>query len=127
MARVDESADADAGDVSRAMCGDVAEQMRDHALRQVVSLDLARDRELLQFRRKAPVPADDAADQALMGKVVEAAMLAVALARGIDQRQVARLALRVGRIALAREIQLLQRDRDLLGKADADEAAGGDR
>src|SRR5437868_1385815 len=62
-----------------------------------------------------------------MGEVIEAAVLAIALARRIDQRQVARLALRVGRIDFAREIELLQRERDLLRKADADKAAGGHR
>src|SRR5262249_47630469 len=76
---------------------------------------------------KAPVPADHPLDQAFMREMVEAAILAVALARGIDQRQVSRLALRVGRLAFAGEIKLLERDRDLLGKADADEAAGCNR
>ena len=62
-----------------------------------------------------------------MGEVIEAAMLAVALAGGIDQRQVRRLALRVGRVAFAGEIKRFERDGDFLGKADADKAAGGDR
>ena len=38
--------------------GDVAEQMRNHALRQVIGLDLVGDGELLQFWHKAPVPPD---------------------------------------------------------------------
>src|SRR5436305_1595257 len=59
-----------------------------------------------------------------MREMIEALVLAVALARRIDQRQIARLALGIGRIALVGEIELLQRDGDLLGKADADEAAG---
>ncbi len=71
--------------------------------------------------------ADDALDQPLMGKMIEAAVLAVALPRRIHQRQVARLALRVGRVDLGGEIKLFQRQRDLLRKADADKAAGGDR
>ncbi|MET4823486.1 hypothetical protein ABH972_001075 [Bradyrhizobium ottawaense] len=107
--------------------GDVAEQVCDDALRQIIGLDLTRDRELLQFWRKPPMSADHAPDQAFMREMVEAAILAVALARRIDQRQIARLALRIGGIALVGEIELLQRDRDLLGKADADEAAGRDR
>src|SRR5262249_45594108 len=85
------------------------------------------DRKLLQFWGKAPMTADHAFDQALMGEMVEAAILAVALSGSVDQRQIARLALRVGRLALAREIELLERECDLLGKADADKAAGRDR
>ena len=62
-----------------------------------------------------------------MAEVVEAALLAVALAGGVDERQVARAADAV-RVVLRRgEEALLERDRDVLGEADADEAAGGDR
>ena len=72
--------------------GDVAEEVGDHALRQVVGLDLVGDGELLQLRHKAPMAADDASDQPLMREVIEPAILAVALAGGIDQREVRRLA-----------------------------------
>jgi hypothetical protein len=60
-----------------------------------------------------------------MREMIEPAMLAVALPRGIDQRQVARLAVPVRRIALAGEIALFQRHGDFLGKSDADKTAGG--
>ena len=41
--------------------GDLAEELADHALREVVGLDLVLDRELAQARREVPVAADDAA------------------------------------------------------------------
>lgn len=78
----------------------IAEQMRDHALRKIIRLDLVGDRELLEFWRQAPMAADHAADQAFMREMVQTTVLAVTLARGIDQRQIVRLALGVGRIAL---------------------------
>src|SRR6516164_7843985 len=99
--------------------------MRDHPLRQIVGLYLVCDRKLLQLGRQAPMPADYALEHALMREMVEALFLAVALASGIDERQVARLALRVRRFAFACKVTLLQRDCDLLGKPDADKAAGG--
>jgi hypothetical protein len=48
------------------------------------------------------------------------------LPRGIDQRQVARLAVPVRPIALAGEIALFQSEGDFLGKTNADKPAGGD-
>src|SRR5438045_9699713 len=69
---------------------------------------------------------DDALDQPFMREMVEAAILAVALPRGIDQSQVARLVLGVGRVAFAGKILLLQRQRDFFRKADADETSCGD-
>ncbi len=58
--------------------------------------------------------------------MVEAALLAVALARRVDERQVARFGVFERAIVAAGEKALFQRDGDRLGKADADEAAGGD-
>ena len=107
--------------------GDVAEQVGDHALRQVVGLDLVGDGQLLQLRHQAPVAADDAPHQPVVAEVVEAALLAVALAGGIDQGQVARRAEAERVVLRRREEALLQGDGDVLGEADADEAAGGDR
>jgi hypothetical protein len=57
--------------------------------------------------------------QALVAEVVEAALGAVALTGGVDQAQVARMA--------GGEEAALQRQRQALGKADADETAGGHR
>src|SRR5205807_759072 len=87
IARIDKGADADPRDVAGAPRRDIAKQMGDDALRQIIGLDPIRYRELLQFGGETPVAADDAPDQPLMRKMIEAAMLAVALAGGIDQRQ----------------------------------------
>ena len=64
VARIDEGAEADARDMPGPMRGDVAEQMRDHALRQIVGLDLVGDGEVLQLRHETPMAADDPLDQA---------------------------------------------------------------
>jgi hypothetical protein len=58
--------------------------------------------------------------------VVQALVLAVALAGGVDQRQVRRLAAGLLAGLDTRKVQRFERDRDFFGKADADEAAGRD-
>jgi hypothetical protein len=63
------------------------------------------------------VPADHPSDQAFVAQVVQATGLAVTLTRGVDQAQPARRA--------GGQEALLQRHRQVLRKADADEAAGG--
>ena len=73
------------------------------------------------------MPADDAPHEALVAEVVQPALLAVALAGGVDEGQVVRLADAVGTVPGALEEPLFQRDGDVLGKPDADEAARGDR
>ena len=75
----------DAGERAGLAGGDVAVEVRDHALRQVVGLDLALEREAADLRDQAPVAADDALEQAVMAERVEPAVLAVALA-GREQR-----------------------------------------
>ena len=91
-ARIDERAEPHPRQVSRLARRDVAEQVRDHALRQVVRLDLIADRERLQLRHEAPVAADHALHEARVAEVIEAAILAVALPGRVDERQVARTA-----------------------------------
>ena len=97
VTRIDEGSEADAREMAGPLGGDVAEQMRDDALREIVGLDLVGDREALQLGHQSPVPADHAPHQAFMAEVIEAALLAVALARGIDQREIARLVVLPGR------------------------------
>src|SRR5205085_11666758 len=101
VARIDEGAEADAAARAGLARRDIAEQVRDHPLRQVVGLDLAGDGERLELRHQAPVPADHALDQPAVPEVVEPARLAVALAGGIDERQPARRA--AARLGLGRE------------------------
>src|SRR5208283_6087508 len=62
-----------------------------------------------------------------MSEMVEPAILAVALAGRVDEREIARLAGAMRRLDLRRQVELLECQRDLFGKSDADEAAGCDR
>ncbi len=66
---------------------DVAEEMHDHALRQVVGFQLVRYRQGLKFRHEPPVAPDHAPHEARMPEVVEAALLAVALSGAVDERE----------------------------------------
>jgi hypothetical protein len=122
--RVDEGAQADAAEVSGLARGDVAEQVRDDTLRQVVGLDEVLDRQLLQLGHQAPMAADGAPDEPGVAQVVQAARLAVALAARVQQREAGGL-VRGGNVLV--EVQRLQRDRHAFRKADADKAAGGHR
>ena len=124
VARIDERAKADARQVARPVRGDVAEEMRDDALRQIVGLDLVGDRQVLQLWHEAPMTADNSAHQAFVRKVIEAALLAIALTGGIDEGQISGVAGRRSFGVARSKETLLDRDRDLLGKADADETAG---
>ncbi len=117
MTGVDVSAQADTRELPRFAGGDIAKQLGDHPLRQVVGLDAVVHGQLLQPRHQAPVTADHPAHQAFMGQMVEAAALAVALAGCVHQSQALR--------RLFGDESLLQGDGDLLGETDADEAAGG--
>jgi hypothetical protein len=96
--------------------------MREHTLRQVISLDAVGDRQCLQLRHQAPVPADHALDQSRMPEVVEPAILAVALPGRIHQRQPLGPANAVLVLLARLDVALLKRNRDVLRKADADEA-----
>ena len=126
-ARIDERPEPDARQQSGLARGDVTEQVGDDALRQVVGLDLVGDRERLQLGHEPPVAADHASDEPLVAEVVEAAILAVALSGGVDERQAARRALAVRILAGGFDVAFLERDGDVFREADADEAAGGDR
>jgi hypothetical protein len=119
QARIDEGAEADARQVPGLAGGDVAVQMRDHALRQVVGGDPVVHRERTHLRDQAPVAADDARQQALAAESVQAALAAIALAGGEEQGQAGRLLLGVEALG--------QRRQQLIGRADADEARGGER
>ena len=91
VARIDEGSEPDARDVAGPLRRDIAEEMGDHALRQIVGLDLVLHREALDFRDEAPMAADHARHKAGMAEMIEAALLAVALAGRIDEREIARM------------------------------------
>ncbi len=124
VARVDEGAKSHARKLTGLARGDVPVQVRDHALRQVVRLDPVADGERLQLRHQAPVASDHALDEPVVPQMIEAALLAVPLPRRVHEREPARIADTVGRLPRRFEEALLQCDRNVLGEADADEAAG---
>ena len=102
LARVDEGAQAHLGEGAGLAGGDVAVEVRDHALRQVVGLDPVLHRQPADLGDQPPMPADDALEQPVMPEPVEPLLLAVALPRREQQRQVARLAASRGTAAPAR-------------------------
>jgi hypothetical protein len=99
--------------------GDVAVEVGDHTLGEVVGLEPVLDRELLDRRDQAVVATDDPFQQAFVTQVVQTTHLAVALPTGIDQRQVARRALR--------EKALFEGDEELVRRAVATVTRGGQR
>ena len=119
QARIDEGAQADLGQEPRLARSDIAVQVRDAALRQVVGLDAVLDRQFAELGDQAPVAADRALQQTFLHQAVQATLLAIALPRGEDQRQVARLAA----FLEARG----QRGQQFIRRADADEARGRQR
>jgi hypothetical protein len=68
MARIDEGVQSGARDETRTAAGDVAHQLRHHALRQDVGLDLVGERELGQHGRVHQRAGDAAAKQALVAE-----------------------------------------------------------
>ena len=119
VARVHESVQANLRNHPRLLPGDRAEHLRHHALRPVVGLDLVGHRQCAQPRGGAPVPADDAPDHAFVAVPPRAADGPVALARGVEERQVARMA--------GVEETPLDRGGHALGVAGAGEPGGGQR
>src|SRR6185295_2612855 len=106
---------------------DVAKKVRNDALRKIVSLDLIGDRQLLQFRHQPPMPADHAAHQTFVAKVIESPVVAVTLTSGVDQREIARLAGGRDRLITFREIQRFYCQSDFFGESDTDKTTCGNR
>jgi hypothetical protein len=100
---------------------------RNDALRKIVALDPIGHREALQLRHQSPVSANHAPHQTFVAEMIEPALPAVSLARGVDQRQIARLVDRRDVLHFLRQVERLQRHRNSLREPDADEAAGRDR
>ena len=110
--------------MTRALSRDVAEEVRNNSLREVVRFQPVVDGEPLQFGYEAPVPADDATHQPFMAKVVEPTFFPVSLACSVNEGEISRL---FARRNVFRQILRLQRHRNFLCKTDADETAGRDR
>src|SRR6516162_1680723 len=62
-----------------------------------------------------------------MGKMVKPTIFAIALTSRIDEGEITGLASAVRGFGLSRQMQLLERDGDLLSKPDANESSGRDR
>src|SRR5262249_23951638 len=101
----------------------VAEQMRDHALGKIICLDLVRDCQLLQFRHQPPMSANYASHKTFVAKMIESSLLAVPLARGVDQHEIARLLGSRRCFITLREIERLYRQGDFFGEANTNKAA----
>ena len=69
------------------------------------------------------MPADHAAHQTFMAKVIEPPVATVALPSGVDQREIARLVGSRNRRIPLREIECLYCQSDFFGEADADKSA----
>jgi len=119
MGGIDEGIEADVGDTPWTPRGDVAKQLADHALGKIVGLDLAFDGQPAHPRRQPPMASHDALYEALVGQVVHAPRVAVALARGVDDGQLAR--------RVRGEEPVLQRTGERLRDAGADEPPRGHR
>ena len=117
-ARIDEGAQTHMSQGARLAGGDIAVQVGDDALWQVVGLQLVGLRQPTECRHQPPVAANHALDQSGLGQVIEAALTAVTLPGGVDQRHPARVAML--------KIVLLNRGQQGFRHTNADEAAGGD-
>ncbi|OQC23654.1 MAG: hypothetical protein BWX71_02008 [Deltaproteobacteria bacterium ADurb.Bin072] len=76
------------GDGARLVCRNVPEHVRNHALGEIVGLDPVLNRHFPELRCKAPVTADHALHETLVGEVVEPPVLSVTLACRIDNGEV---------------------------------------
>src|SRR5690606_4905661 len=83
--RVDEGSQSHGGKTPRPAGGDVAQQVADDALGEVVGFDLLGDREPADPRGEPPVTADDPREESLMPQVIEPPIAAVALPRGVQE------------------------------------------
>ena len=126
MPGIDEGREANPRQVPRPTRGNVAIEMREDALREVVGLDRAGDGQLLQLRHEPPVAAYDASDQTFVAQMVQSTLFAVALASGIDKSKPARLTSALGVRVCAFEEARFECDSDILGKAYTNEASRRD-
>ena len=90
VAGIDKRVEANPGQQPGLTRGGIAEQLRDHALRQVVGLDLVLHGHLAELTRHPPVPPDGPLEQAFVAQPVRAPPLPVSLCHGERQRQIPR-------------------------------------
>jgi hypothetical protein len=73
------------------------------------------------------MPADHAAHQTFVAKVIESPVVSVTLTSGVDQREIAWLAGGRDWLITFREIQCLYCQSDFFGESDADKTTCGNR
>ncbi len=113
------------GQCARFTRSNVAKQVGDDALGQVIGFDGIGNCQLLQGRNQPPMSADHTFDHASVPQVVEPTVGAIALTRRVHQRQVARSA--TTGFGLRIQEPLLERHGDGFGKPNSDKSAGGHR
>jgi len=89
VARVDECVQADLGECAGLAAGEIAEELRDDALRQIIGVNLFVERELAYRGHTAPIAGHHFAQQAVVSEAAQAFGLAVALAGGGEQAEIA--------------------------------------
>ena len=119
MPRVDEGPQPHPGQQAGLARGNVPEQLRDGALRQIVRLDLVLQGHLPQLGRQGPMATHGPLEQALVAQPVQPATLPVPLGDGKHEREIA------GGAGL--QETLLQRQRQLLGETLTHEPFDHDR
>ena len=90
--RVDEGVQADLGERAGLAACEIAEQLGDDALRQIVGVDFFIERQLAHRGHASPIAGHHFAQQSLVAETAQAFGLAVALAGGGEQAQIARRA-----------------------------------
>src|SRR5207247_4113764 len=88
--RVYEGAEPDARQRAGLSRRDVAVEMRDHALGEVVRLDPVAEDQLPDLRRESEVAADDAVEETVVREEIEPLVLRVALAGGVNEGEAPR-------------------------------------
>jgi hypothetical protein len=91
ISRIHEGVQSDMSDRSDLVSGDITVHLSNNALRNIVCLDLVRERQVAELRSAVPVSADHTLNHALVTEVITARAVAMALARGEEQRHVLRM------------------------------------
>jgi hypothetical protein len=85
---IDEGVQADLRDESGPLRGDLAQQHAEHALWEVVGLDLVRQRQRTELRREVPMPADDRLIRPLCARWFKPRSAAISLPGAVVEREI---------------------------------------
>ena len=84
ITRVDERIESDSGQMTWPTSCDIAKELGDDALREVIGFDETFNRQALEARNQSPMTTNDSFDQPLVSKVIQAFACTVALTGRID-------------------------------------------